>query len=85
MKLGRRRNYHKGRAAIRHYANLREPSDSLSFKLYNIHTSLQAPAPRLQEGGQLPGAAHRRQDPQEEAAQADAHPLQGVTITSLLL
>ena len=29
----RRRNYHKGRAAIRHYANLREPSDSLSLKL----------------------------------------------------
>ena len=26
MKLGRRRNYHKGRAAIRHYANLPEPS-----------------------------------------------------------
>ena len=25
MKLGRQRNYHKGRAAIRHYANLRKP------------------------------------------------------------
>ena len=35
MKLVHRRNYHKGRAAIRHYANLREPSDSLRFKLYN--------------------------------------------------
>ena len=34
MKLGRRRNYHKGLAAIRHYANLNEPSDSLRFKLY---------------------------------------------------
>ena len=34
MKVGRRCNYHKGRAAIRHYANLREPSDSLRFKLY---------------------------------------------------
>ena len=34
MKLGRRRNYHKGRAALRHYANLREPLDSLRFKLY---------------------------------------------------
>ena len=33
MKLGRRLNYHKGRAAIRHYADLREPSDSLRFKL----------------------------------------------------
>ena len=33
VKLGPRRNYHKGRAAIRHYANLREPSDSLCFKL----------------------------------------------------
>ena len=28
------RIYHKGRAAIRHYANLPEPSDSLRFKLY---------------------------------------------------
>ena len=26
VKLGHRRNYHKGRAAIRRYANLREPS-----------------------------------------------------------
>ena len=36
MKLGRCRNYHKGRAAIRHYADLREPSDTLRFKLYVI-------------------------------------------------
>ena len=36
MKLGRRRNYHKGRAAIRHYANQPEPSDSLPFKLYSV-------------------------------------------------
>ena len=48
------------------------------------YTDLQAPAPRLQEGWELPGAAHSSQDPQEEAAQADAHPLKGVTITSLL-
>ena len=34
MKLGCQRNYYKGRAAIRHYANLREPSNSLRFKLY---------------------------------------------------
>ena len=34
MKLGPRRNYHKERAALRHYANLREPSDSLRFKHY---------------------------------------------------
>ena len=31
MKLGRRHNYHKGRAAIRHYANLRKSSDNLRF------------------------------------------------------
>ena len=40
MKLGRRRNYHEGRAAIRHYANLREPSDSLRFKLYLMDPSV---------------------------------------------
>ena len=43
MKLGRRHNYHKGRAAIRHYANQPEPSDSIRFKLYtmmdNVDTS----------------------------------------------
>ena len=32
--MGLRHNYHKGRAAIRNYANFREPSDSLRFKLY---------------------------------------------------
>ena len=34
MKLGRQRKSHKGRAAIRHYANLREPSFKLCLKLY---------------------------------------------------
>ena len=34
VKLGPRRNYHKGRAVIRHYANLRELSNNLRFKLY---------------------------------------------------
>ena len=34
MKLGRRRKCHKGQAALRLYANLREPSNSLCFKLY---------------------------------------------------
>ena len=34
MKLGCQFNYHKGRAAIRHYANLREPLFNLSFRLY---------------------------------------------------
>ena len=33
VKLCPQRNYHKGRAAIRHFANLREPSDSLRLKL----------------------------------------------------
>ena len=33
VKLGPRRNYHKERAAIRHYANQPEPSDSIRFKL----------------------------------------------------
>ena len=34
MKSGRQSNYHKGRAAIIHYGNLREPSFDLRFKLY---------------------------------------------------
>ena len=33
MKLGCIRNYHKGQAAIRHYANLCEPLDNIRFKL----------------------------------------------------
>ena len=37
MKLGRQRNYHKGQAAIRHYANHRKLSDSLRLKLYRVH------------------------------------------------
>ena len=33
VKLGPRRNYHKRRAAIRHYAKQPEPSDNIRFKL----------------------------------------------------
>ena len=40
MKLGRQRNYHKGRAAIRHYANILEPSFNLRFKLYSGHCTV---------------------------------------------
>ena len=36
MKLGRQSYYYKERAAIRHYANQPEPSDSLRFKLYVV-------------------------------------------------
>ena len=36
MKLGRHCNYHKGRGAIRHYANLREPLENPRFKLYYL-------------------------------------------------
>ena len=40
VKLGRRRNYHKGQAAVRHHANLRKPSDNLRFKLVSsLHSS----------------------------------------------
>ena len=49
MKLGPGRNYHKGLATIRHYANLPEPSDNFRFKLYLLprHAPrlLQAPVP----------------------------------------
>ena len=37
MKLGGLHNCHKGPAAIRHNANLREPSFNLCFKLYPAH------------------------------------------------
>ena len=33
--IGTQCNYHKGRAAIRHYTNLREPSFNIRFKLYS--------------------------------------------------
>ena len=42
MKLGRRRHYHEGRAAIRHYDNLRELSFDLRFKLLWILYCLYA-------------------------------------------
>ena len=38
MKLGRRRNYHKGRAAKRHYANLAFVSSSIPYS-YLEHDS----------------------------------------------
>ena len=38
MNLGRSRKNFKGWAAIRHYANLREPSFNLRFKLYWLLT-----------------------------------------------
>ena len=58
MKLGLRRNYHKGQAALRHYANLCEPSDSLRFKLYSSRlarqrqlTATAGPLSRPPDGG----------------------------------
>ena len=49
MKLGPRRNYHKGRAAIRHYANLRKPSDgqqpALFTRLLVVVVTLGVPGP----------------------------------------
>ena len=40
VKMGRQHNYHKGQAAIRHYANLRESPDSIRFKLYQLSLDL---------------------------------------------
>ena len=37
MKLGCRRNYHKGRAAIRQYDNLREPNLGIAFVSSSSH------------------------------------------------
>ena len=34
MKLGQRRKYHKGQAAIRHYANQTEPITNLLMELF---------------------------------------------------
>ena len=48
MKLGRRRNYHKGRAAIRPYARLREPS-------FNLHLQALLCIPRVQVLARLLG------------------------------
>ena len=59
MILGRQRKYHKGQAAIRHYANLREPSFNLRFKLYYVYSCLSPVNTRVcVQGDDQPAGGH---------------------------
>ena len=63
MKLGQRRNYHKGRAAIRHYANQPACPSSLLRQRPNFTSTYRGVNARVGQGPQTYFGTHGNQLP----------------------